>query len=147
MYGDLARDYPLHNHSWSHSYLTYLTPEQIIEEMSRTTDLIDRVTGRPMAPLMRAPYGRTNTDTTATLAELGLPIIAWDIDTRDWETGATVETVRDKALLASNGSIVLMHDRSVTVAALPEIIAGLRARGFRLVTVNELLTLPSPPSP
>jgi peptidoglycan/xylan/chitin deacetylase (PgdA/CDA1 family) len=47
---------------------------------------------------------------------------------------------------ARNGSIVLMHDGANVVEALPEIINGLRARGFRLVSLDELLGLPWQPA-
>jgi peptidoglycan-N-acetylglucosamine deacetylase len=92
-----------------------------------------------MPPLMRPPYGHANLATQSALTGLGLRIVKWDVDTRDWEAGVTWEMVRDTALTATNGSIVLMHDHQTTVDALPSIISGLRSRGFELVTVTELL--------
>lgn len=66
----------------------------------------------------------------------------WDVDTGDWQLPGP-DVIADQAVQgARNGSIVLLHDgggdRGQTVAALPPIIEGLQARGFRLVTVTQL---------
>ena len=68
--------------------------------------------------------------------------VLWDIDTSDWRGRASGD-LRDRHRESGPGSIVLMHDgggdRSGTVAALPGIIQSLQGRGFKLVTVTEIL--------
>lgn len=70
---------------------------------------------------------------------ISVPIVQWNVDTRDWETrdkDATVKAVMDSV---SDGSIILMHDiHESTVDAVEEMIPKLQEKGYRLVTVSEL---------
>jgi peptidoglycan/xylan/chitin deacetylase (PgdA/CDA1 family) len=126
-------------HTWDHSDLTRLSARQIESQLTRTYDIIRRVTG-VRATLMRPPYGSTNRLVSRIAGRLGLAQILWDVDTADWRD-------RNAALVASRAinrahrnSIILMHDiRPTTVDAAARIIRGLRHRGFTLVTVTELL--------
>jgi peptidoglycan/xylan/chitin deacetylase (PgdA/CDA1 family) len=145
VWANIARDFPLANHTYSHPNLTTRTAEQILDQVTRATLAIESQTDRPMPPMMRPPGGSYNTTVREVLQAAGLPVILWDIDTRDWE-GLTAAQVRDKALEARNGSIVLLHDGANVVEALPEIISGLRAKGLRLVSLDELLGLPWQPA-
>jgi peptidoglycan/xylan/chitin deacetylase (PgdA/CDA1 family) len=81
----------------------------------------------------------------------GMRTVVWDVDPYDWKNPSPETIVRRVLNDVRPGSIVLLHDgmdtqqgadRSATVAALPGIIEGLRARGYRLVTVAELLGEP-----
>jgi peptidoglycan/xylan/chitin deacetylase (PgdA/CDA1 family) len=127
------------NHSWSHADLTLLTPNQVTWQLSSTSTAILQATG--ISPtLFRPPYGAINAMVTGTAAQLGLSPVLWNIDTLDWTrpgVNAIVRSVLDHAI---NGSIVLMHDgggdRSETIQALPQIISGLRQRGFAFVTAT-----------
>ncbi|MDO5498873.1 MAG: polysaccharide deacetylase family protein, partial [Propionibacteriaceae bacterium] len=72
--------------------------------------------------------------------EQGLSVILWSVDTLDWrDRNAT--TVTNRVLnQAQPGAIVLMHDlHGTTVDAAPAIVSGLKARGYTLVTVTELM--------
>ena len=74
---------------------------------------------------------------------LGLAAIQWDVIGGDANPGATAERVV-RAVLAGvrPGSIVVMHANGRgrgTARALPEIVAGLRAKGYKFVTVSQLL--------
>lgn len=93
--------------------------------------------------LFRPPGGAVNSSVIAAAAEAGLQTILWDVDPSDWAnpgSGAVYSRIVDAA---QSGSIILMHDgggdRSGTLAALPQIIDTLRARGYRFATVSELL--------
>jgi peptidoglycan-N-acetylglucosamine deacetylase len=141
-YADLAREFPLANHTWSHPNLNKISRADVIDQLTRTTSRIESITGWAMTPMMRPPYGAANESRVAILAEMGLAVVRWDVDTVDYDAASTWTSVRNRALTAKNGSIVLMHDRRRTVRALPEIIKSLRARGYKLVTVNELLDIP-----
>ena len=79
---------------------------------------------------------------------MGYTSIAWNIDTLDWKS--TKEYIVHEALTkAENGAIIIMHlGKENTAKALPEIIDGLRQRGFELVTISTLLEYdPSIPRP
>jgi len=70
-------------------------------------------------------------------------MVLWTVDTDDYLRPGVAVIVHTVLSKARPGAIILLHDaggdRSQTVAALPKIIAGLRARGYRLVTVPQLL--------
>lgn len=96
--------------------------------------------------LFRPPYGSFNSGTVATAKRLGLSTIVWDVDPRDWSTPGTAAIYSRVVSATHPGSIVLMHDgggpRGETVAALPRIIRTFKSRGYRMVTVSQLLGQP-----
>jgi peptidoglycan/xylan/chitin deacetylase (PgdA/CDA1 family) len=139
VWADVGRDFPLGNHTYTHRNLNQSTPEVIEDQLVRTTLRIESATGRPMPALMRPPGGYNNTVAREVIKTLGLAICLWDIDTRDWDGAPSAELVTERALAARNGSVILLHDGDNVVQALPGIISGLRAKGFRLVTMNEML--------
>ncbi|GAA3764504.1 polysaccharide deacetylase family protein [Salinactinospora qingdaonensis] len=125
------------NHSWQHDDLTTLSPEQVRNDLERTSAAIERAVGAPPRT-MRPPYGAYDATSSANTA---LPMIIWDVDTRDWQTRSTAETVEIATSQTSPGSVVLMHDiHAPTVAAVPEIITRLRGQGYHFVTVSGLFS-------
>ena len=126
------------NHSWSHPNLTVLSSNEMWQQLRSTSLAIQRAIG--VSPtLFRPPYGATNARVRAIAAQLGLSQIMWTIDTHDWQQPGVRAIVNAVLTHARNGSIVLMHDgggnRSQTVQALPQIILGLRQRGFTYIVV------------
>jgi peptidoglycan/xylan/chitin deacetylase (PgdA/CDA1 family) len=93
--------------------------------------------------LFRPPGGGVDAGVIATAGSLGLRTVDWDVDPRDWSLPGTGAIYSNIVAHARNGSIILMHDgggpRGETLAALPQVIDALRARGFRFATVTELL--------
>jgi peptidoglycan/xylan/chitin deacetylase (PgdA/CDA1 family) len=93
--------------------------------------------------LFRPPGGAVDESVVQTAGGLGLRTIIWDVDPRDWSLPGQGEIESNILGNAQNGSIILMHDgggpRDETLAALPNVIDGLRARGFEFATVSELL--------
>ena len=128
------------NHTWDHRDMKRLSLSEARSEVDRTSAEIARVTG-VSTTLLRPPYGSMSPQT----ATLGQAIILWDVDTEDWKNrDASITTTRALATVRP-GSIILMHDiHASTIEAVPAIIAGLKARGFTLVTVPVLLGNPQP---
>ena len=128
------------NHTWDHRDMKRLSLDEARSEVDRTSAEIARVTG-VSTTLLRPPYGSMSPQT----ATLGQAIILWDVDTEDWKNrDASITTSRALATVRP-GSIILMHDiHASTIEAVPAIIAGLKARGFTLVTVPVLLGNPQP---
>jgi peptidoglycan-N-acetylglucosamine deacetylase len=93
--------------------------------------------------LFRPPYGMWNSNTLALLHRYRMLMVLWTVDTSDYRRPGVQAIVRAALSGARPGAIILLHDaggnRSETAAALPKIIAGLRRRGYRLVTVPRLL--------
>ncbi|MGB2699518.1 MAG: polysaccharide deacetylase family protein [Candidatus Phosphoribacter baldrii] len=128
------------NHTWDHRDLKRLTLEESRSEVDRTAAEITRVTGTSTI-LMRPPYGSYAPQTTT----LGQSIILWDVDTEDWKNRSAAVTTSRALATVRSGSIILMHDiHASTVEAVPGIVAALKARGFTLVTIPQLLGSTTP---
>jgi peptidoglycan-N-acetylglucosamine deacetylase len=93
--------------------------------------------------LFRPPYGMWNRTTLALLHRYRMLMVLWTVDTGDYRRPGEKAIVRMALAGARPGAIILLHDaggdRAQTVKALPRVIAGLRRRGYRLVTVPRLL--------
>jgi peptidoglycan/xylan/chitin deacetylase (PgdA/CDA1 family) len=138
----LAAGHAIGDHSWSHPFLPGYS-----FEAARSQFLLDkaawwRVAHATPMPYFRPPFGAYNHTTLAAAGNVGYRwAVLWDIDTRDWtRPGSGVIASRVLGETRS-GSIVLMHVLPQTAAALPTILSGLRARGYRPLPLNELFLL------
>lgn len=131
----------LGNHSNTHSRFTDLTDEQIVAQLAAVEGLVMELTGHSTKPYFRAPQGVTSERVRRVVRENGYLTIYWTGHVGDWRQGATPQSVLNYALhYACNGAILLMHSSSYeTAEALPQIIDELRARGYQLVTLSEVL--------
>lgn len=129
-------------HTWSHINMRASSYATVSGEMERTTRRIFDLIGK-YPKIMRPPYGSTSTSLVNNMYDhFAQRSIMWDVDTQDWRKPG-VETVIHRAVnRATPGSIVLVHDiHGSTFAALEGIVKGLQNRGFKLVTVSELMAL------
>ena len=139
-----AAGFPIENHSWSHPR----TPKFPVAEITRTDAILLSTLGtRPT--LFRPPYGLIGNGMASAAQKEGEKVVIWSCLGADWDKKNTPAQIAAKVLgRARSGGIALLHDgggnRSRTLAALPTIIETLQARGFRLVTVPELLRLGTP---
>ena len=135
-----AAGHVIGNHTWTHPYLTGLSPDAREQEVRRTQDLLVSLTGvRPV--LFRPPYGDTDDAVRATVSSVshGLTEVLWTVDTRDW-AGASADEIVAAAARAEPGGVVLMHEgRPATVEAVPRILADLAARGLRPGPVPDVM--------
>jgi|TARA_B110000908_G_scaffold4774_1_gene6233 peptidoglycan/xylan/chitin deacetylase (PgdA/CDA1 family) len=142
----VAEGHEVGNHTWTHRKLTALSDASVRVEMNRTRDAIVAACGvQPRT--MRPPYGALRQNQRAWIyKEYGYPTILWNVDPEDWKRpGLSVVTSRI-VNGTRNGSIVLAHDlHKPTVDAMPATLDGLLRRGFKFVTVSQLLAL-NPPS-
>ncbi len=111
-------------------------------QIAGAAERIQQYTGfRPC--LFRPPGGAVNSSVIATAGSLGMKTVIWDVDPRDWSLPGTSEIYSNIVNNAKPGAIILMHDgggpRDETLAALPQIIDTLRARGYGFETVSALL--------
>jgi peptidoglycan/xylan/chitin deacetylase (PgdA/CDA1 family) len=137
----------LGNHSYHHPDFRDLDAGEMLEELRTTEAAIQRVVPLDPRPWFRPPYGGYDDETLATVARAGYRYtVLWDVDTIDWRPivndppGPTADEIVRKVLdRAENGSIVLMHLGGYeTYRALPAVVAGLRDRGYDLVTLDTL---------
>jgi peptidoglycan/xylan/chitin deacetylase (PgdA/CDA1 family) len=137
-------NYPIANHTYAHDGLAGQCFEAQRDALARASAVFDRL-GIPEYPVMRPPYELFDETTTAAASAQGFAaVILWNIDTQDWQ-GAGARTIQRIALSGGRGAIVLMHTfPEATAAALPGIIKGYKARGFRFVTIGQLLGMDGP---
>lgn len=146
---ELARhaQFELANHTYLHPHLPRESDERVREELRRTQDLLYTLTGRT-TKLYRAPYGELDARVARLAAEEGLISIQYDLASGDPDPRISSKRLMEYVTdTARNGSIVVMHMNGRgwrTAEALPRIIHRLRKKGYKLVTVSELLALPSP---
>ena len=139
---EAAAGYTIANHTWTHPMLTSLSAAEIRDELSMTSNLIQKTTGvRPI--YFRPPYGAYNAQVFTQLNQFGFTTFLWSDGSLDWTALGSAAISRQVLSHAANGAIILMHDgggdRSRTIAALPSIIEGLLARHFRFVTLGQLV--------
>jgi peptidoglycan/xylan/chitin deacetylase (PgdA/CDA1 family) len=136
--------YPMANHTYHHDSLAGECYAKQLAELDKAKSVFAAAT-LPLQGLMRPPYEAFDMNTRLAASSAGdTHIVLWDVDTMDW-TGVGRATVVARALVATSGSIVLMHTQAPgTPSALYEIIKKFRARGFRFVTVGQMLGVPGP---
>ncbi len=141
--GDVVGD-----HTETHPMMSSLSAHEQHEELFEQILRI-QLEGGPTPRLFRPPYGSFNATTFKEMHKLHLLMVLWSVDTSDY-TQPGVEAIVQRALAGAHpGAIILMHDgggnRAETIAALPAIVAGLRRKGLRPVTIPRLLLDDPPP--
>ena len=137
-----AEGHEIANHTWHHPALTKLSDERVQEELNKTSDAIFQATGKKPV-LVRPPYGAINARLTRMIEQQdGMKVVLWSVDPNDWKRpGSSVVTQRLLAG-AKPGAITLSHDiHSGTIDAMPETLDALKAKGYKFVTVSELIAL------
>lgn len=142
--GDVIGD-----HTQTHPEMATLSAHDQREELFEQIARVEILDG-PKPVLFRPPYGSYNAITMRELRTLHLLMVLWSADTDDYLQPGVPAIVEHALAGAHPGAIILMHDaggtRTQTIEALPTIIRELRARGYHLVTVPELLR-DDPPTP
>lgn len=139
----------LMNHTYDHrSFTGYssnaapLTTQQRKWEIQTTERVVKKITGKSTKPFFRSPYGDYDSATVRLAGALGYRyVVMWTIDTLGWNH-ATPAQILDRCLSgAKPGAIVVMHVgiQSQDALALQRVISGLRSKGYRLVTVSQLV--------
>lgn len=131
----VAEGHEIGNHTYSHKYLQKLGAAEIQSQIQKGSEAIQATAG--VAPAtVRLPGGNKN---ATVLANVNAPMIMWSIDTLDWKTKNTANTVSAVLGAIRDGDIVLMHELyGATGNAAVQIIPALVEQGYQLVTVSEL---------
>jgi putative cell wall-binding protein/peptidoglycan/xylan/chitin deacetylase (PgdA/CDA1 family) len=124
--------------------LVAMTSTFIRNEITTTRPVIAATSGLDDRPYWRPPYGSHNAFVRDNVAAAGATkTIVWSRDTIDWDPGTTVSQIVSRATspLPPDGTIVLFHLGGYnTLSALPQVIATLRANGYTLTTVSDMLS-------
>lgn len=144
----VAEGHELANHSYTHPILASLGEAALRDQLDKTHQAVLKATGVAMK-VMRPPYGALSEPQRRwTNANFGYRTILWDVDPLDWKFRDANRVETEILARAKSGSIVLSHDiHKSTVDAMPSTIDALAAKGFKFVTVSELLALDRPSAP
>ena len=134
----VSAGYPVEDHTWSHPDLATLPAAQVDAQIARTQQAIRSLTGETPA-CVRPPDDIWDSTVLGQIAGAGLTAMSYSIDPRDWSMPGVTAIVSRVLGAAFPGGVVDLHDgggtRSETVAALPKIIIGLRAKGYGFVSI------------
>ncbi|MFD4353948.1 polysaccharide deacetylase family protein [Nocardia sp. NPDC058518] len=136
----VAAGHEIGNHSYSHRRMVLVSGDTVREEIERTDSEIRRA-GYPGPISFRPPYGKKLWTLPHYLADHDRTTVTWDVEP-DSAGGASREAIVADTLAETRpGSIILLHvmHGAESITAVPEIVDGLRAQGYRFVTVSELL--------
>jgi peptidoglycan/xylan/chitin deacetylase (PgdA/CDA1 family) len=129
------------DHSYEHPRMSRLTPARIGAEIDRTEAALGHYGKRAVA--FRPPFGDWNERVISVVQEHQLPTVTWDVVSGDPSARTTAPAMIREVLRRSRaGSIIIFHINGrgrKTAEALPPILAGLRERGFRFVSLSQLM--------
>ena len=127
------------SHSDTHPHVNNLSYEKNIEEIEKSNDKIEKITGE-RTKIYRAPYGEYNDTVIKAATENGYYTIQWNLDTLDY-TGMTGEEmwnrIKDKI---SPGDIILSHNGTKNTAnSLDMLIKNIKQKGLEVVRISDLI--------
>lgn len=129
------------SHGYRHQNYGDMTREWVTEDIEKSHALIKEVTGVD-AKLIRPPNGHYSKQSLKVAEELGYRTIIWSIDSLDWKNPGRDVIVERIVKRLKPGGIILMHasDTPVqTAEALPILLEKIKAQGYEIVTVGQLL--------
>ncbi|MGQ5712192.1 polysaccharide deacetylase family sporulation protein PdaB [Desulforudis sp. DRI-14] len=137
-----AEGHEIASHGHRHVNYSELPNNVIAEEMGKAHEILKNLTGRT-PNLIRTPNGDWNERVLDVISGEGYTAVQWSVDSLDWKDIGVERIVNRVLRLIHPGAIILMHaSDSVeqTPEALPRIIKGLKEKGYKIVTVAELMT-------
>jgi len=143
----LAEGHEIGNHSWTHPQLSKLSDDRVTDEINKTQNAIKDASGYTPV-ILRPPYGAITARQKEWIEkQFGLSVIIWSVDPFDWKRPG-VSVIEQRILAGARpGAIVLSHDiHKQTVDAMPATLDALAAKGFKFVTVSQLIAMNKPKS-
>ncbi len=133
------RGHEIGSHGYTHKDLTTLPEAEVIDELTKTADVIEKATGK-RPTIFRAPYGAWNAKLVDIVGKEQFDFIQWDVDSLDWQ-GLTSAQMQQRVFpRVVSGSIILFHnDGANTPEVMPVVLEKFIADGYKPVTVTELL--------
>jgi peptidoglycan/xylan/chitin deacetylase (PgdA/CDA1 family) len=134
----IAQGSAVQNHSYDHVDLTRIPISGFAHQIDDTNALLTSITGQPVTTV-RPPFGSYNATVVDQLNRRNLTTVMWSCNPGD-TLGYTADRIASNAIACARpGAIIPLHDaaaKGVTVAALPRILEGIRAKGLRTVTLT-----------
>ncbi|MBP5205061.1 polysaccharide deacetylase family protein [Candidatus Saccharibacteria bacterium] len=128
----------IESHTTNHRNLTTISASEVANEVQATEDTICGILARPgCIKYVRPPYGAVNDIVRNVVKQ---PLMGWSIDSLDWKTRDSNQIRTEVRSHAFDGAVILMHDiYDTTVGAVEGIIDDLRADGYTIVTIDEMV--------
>ncbi len=138
----------IEDHSYTHAHLNALVPRDAREQIAATAAAIRDASGRT-AHWLRPPFGARNAAVLDAAHGAGMRVVLWSAMLDETSPRADPAVLAAKLLAqVGDGAIVVLHDgdqgrdddgeRAYEARLAPRVIAALRARGYRFVTVDQL---------
>lgn len=138
----LESGHEIENHTFTHARIGDMDHANILREIERCEDAVAAVSERK-TKFLRPPQGQMSNAVKDVTRKLDYRVVLWDVDTRDWAHTPPEEIKNNVLSVITAGDIILMHDfighNSPTPAALRLLIPELLERGYKFVTVSELI--------
>lgn len=141
----VEQGHDLANHSYSHQRMFFISPAFVETEITKTDQLI-RAAGFAGEITFRPPYGKKLVFLPWYLAQHNVETIMCDVEPDTYYSGDAEKITQNVLDSVKPGSIIVMHpfcekECAADRDALPKIIEGLSAKGYKFVTINQLLSL------
>ena len=135
----MAEGHAIGSHGWSHTDMTRQSYAQVRSELIRSEAPWWNAAEATPVQYCRPPYGAYDSTTISAAGSAGFSrVVLWDVDPQDWREPGSGAIASHVLSHVHSGAIVCMHLRPQTAAALPAILAGLKARGYKAVSLPEL---------
>src|SRR5438132_3042932 len=147
---EVREGHEIANHSWSHPNLAKMSDAGVRDQLHKTEDAIRSSSGNRPTFLRRSYSSITARQKKWINQEFGYKIVLWDVDPLDWRRPGSNVVCNRIIKMARAGSIILAHDiHPGTIEAMPCVLNQPEAKGFKFVTVSELIAMqtPLPPKP
>lgn len=127
-------------HTWRHNDLNEMSADAIVRNLQLCQNIVLAQTGAT-AKWLRPPYGRVGPSAYGACMALEMYIATWTIDSWDWKYQNAEKIYNEVIPQLANGAIILFHDtHATTVEALRTILPEIKARGYQVLTVDELMS-------
>ncbi|MFF2481127.1 polysaccharide deacetylase family protein [Paenibacillus sp. NPDC058071] len=123
-------DMAIGNHSYRHSNLTGLTAEKALDELNLTNERLEETTGKPVT-IFRPPYGAINDGLVKLIEGQQMKVLMWNRDPEDWNVKNSEDIVDYFKNTDPSGGIYVLHEKKMTVEALPAILDYLKEKELK----------------
>lgn len=133
-----AAGHSIQNHGYKHCHFNQLDASGIQSEIKKAEDIIFKITGKPTC-YFASPYGEFDNHLVKAVTDMDYRFIMWSVDTIDWQRPSP-QTIHNRVLKrVHNDAIILMHPTDPTVKALPDMLQALKADGYTMVKIEDLI--------
>lgn len=133
------RGHDVGNHSDTHAHMTQISRSEQIDELKNCNEKIEALTNKKVT-LFRPPYGEYDNSVVGSSKECDMYCVQWNIDSLDWKDPTPQDMVKRIEQKLCPGSIILLHNGAKnTPQALPLIIEAIKAQGYKIVPISEII--------